>query len=872
MSVVAKKRENYKPLLWNPINILLDFQIHKNHTFVKSNILFEKNNQKNTKIFLLESSIELNGIDLETINLQISIDNKPFYNFDIKTIFINDELISIPIPNDAVTVRILSKVKLYPSDNSSLEGLYESNQMLCTQCEPEGFRKITWFPDRPDCLSIFKVNIEAPISFNTMLSNGNLIDEGIIKDYNDKSVRHFKTWNDPFPKPSYLFALVVGNLEVTSSTFTTFSNKIINLEIYTEIGNKHLTGYAMKSLKKAMDWDERKYGLEYDLECFMIVAVSHFNMGAMENKGLNIFNSKFILADLNSATDYDLQNIEAIVAHEYFHNWTGNRVTCRDWFQLTLKEGLTVFRDQEFSADMNDRGVKRIEDVILLRSIQFPEDAGSNKHPIRPDEYMEINNFYTPTVYEKGAEVIRMIYNYLGEKLYRKGMDVYFNKFDGKAVTCEDFLKALELGSNLNLDLFKDWYSQAGTPTLNIKRVAHNNKIVFDLYQTVNEQKSYLPIPIAISLIDKKGDLVEFSINNSKNEYEHVYLLSKSNDKIEISCHEDAVVPSLLRGFSAPVNIKTDLTIIEYLHILKHDNDSFNKWEAIQNLYLSCLENEENISLITSILSEFLNKKIISLSLIAYLLELPSKTVIENLSNVSDPIDVYNVRRNLIKKIGLSLQSVFEKTSSNLMKNDINQTNKTGERLLLGKILNFLVLIQSNIGIKLAEKISLSDNMTLSSIGLKSLCQGDSENSLKYLNNFYSKWKSNSLVLEKWFEMMSTLNIDGEGLKLIKKLLFHKAFDYKNPNKLRSVLGSFQRENTLLFHANDSSGYNFVSDQIILIDIKNPQAAARLILPLTRFNNYNEIRKGKMKQALYKIYNKNSLSSDLSEIIAKALK
>ena len=386
----------------------------------------------------------------------------------------------------------------------------------------------------------------------------------------------------------------------------------------------------MKSLKKAMDWDERKYGLEYDLECFMIVAVSHFNMGAMENKGLNIFNSKFILADLNSATDYDLQNIEAIVAHEYFHNWTGNRVTCRDWFQLTLKEGLTVFRDQEFSADMNDRGVKRIEDVILLRSIQFPEDAGSNKHPIRPDEYMEINNFYTPTVYEKGAEVIRMIYNYLGEKLYRKGMDVYFNKFDGKAVTCEDFLKALELGSNLNLDLFKEWYSQAGTPTLNIKRVAHNNKIVFDLYQTVNEQKSYLPIPIAISLIDKKGDLVEFSINNSKNEYEHVYLLSKSNDKIEISCHEDAVVPSLLRGFSAPVNIKTDLTIIEYLHVLKYDNDSFNKWEAIQNLYLSCLENEENISLITSILSEFLNKKIISLSLIAYLLELPSKTVIEN--------------------------------------------------------------------------------------------------------------------------------------------------------------------------------------------------------------------------------------------------
>ena len=872
MSVTAKKRENYKPLLWTPINISLDFEIYQNYTFVTSNILFEKNDQNNIKNFTLESSIELNGIDLETINLQVSFDNKPFYNLDIKTIFINNELISISIPKDAVQVRILSKVNLYPSDNSSLEGLYESNQMLCTQCEPEGFRKITWFPDRPDCLSIFKVKIEAPLSFNTMLSNGNLIDEGILKDCNDKPIRHFKTWNDPFPKPSYLFALVVGNLEVTVSNFTTSSNKKINLQIYTEIGNKHLTGHAMNSLKKAMDWDERKYGLEYDLECFMIVAVSHFNMGAMENKGLNIFNSKFILADLNSATDFDLQNIEAIVAHEYFHNWTGNRVTCRDWFQLTLKEGLTVFRDQEFSAEMNDIGVKRIEDVMLLRSVQFPEDAGSNKHPIRPDEYLEINNFYTPTVYEKGAEVIRMIYNYLGEKLYRKGMDVYFDMFDGKAVTCEDFLKALELGSNLDLDLFKKWYSQVGTPKLNITRVAYNDKITLNLSQTINEHKSSLPIPIAISLIDKKGDLVQFSINNLKLQYEHVFLLSKSNDKVEISGYKNIVIPSLLRRFSAPVNIKTDLTISEYLHILRHDNDPFNKWEAIQNLYLSCVVNEENISLITSILNYFLSEKIISSSLLAYLLEFPSKNALENLYNVSDPIDVYNARRNLIKKIALSLQNIFEKTLSRLINDDIKRSDQMGKRLLLGKILNYLVLIDSKIGIQLAENISVSDNMTLSSIGLKSLCQGNIKNSIKHLNNFYLKWEGNSLVLEKWFEMMSTLNVEGEGVNFIKKLLSHQAFDYKNPNKLRSVLGSFQRENILLFHANDSSGYNFISDQIILIDLKNPQVAARLILPLTRFNNYSELRKEKMKQALHKIYKKNNLSSDLSEIINKALK
>ena len=872
MSVTLKKRKNYKPLLWMPKNIFLDFQINEDFTFVRSDILFQKNDQNNIKDFILESSIELNGIDLNTINLEVSLDNKPFYGIDIKTILINEELISISIPNHTLQVRILCKVKLHPSDNFSLEGLYETNKMLCTQCEPEGFRKITWFPDRPDCLSIFNVKIEAPLSFNTMLSNGNLIDEGVIIDINEVPIRHFKIWDDPFPKPSYLFALVVGNLELTSSTFTTSSNKKINLEIYTEIGNKHLTGHAMKCLKKAMDWDERKYGLVYDLECFMIVAVSHFNMGAMENKGLNIFNSKFILADLNSATDTDLKNIEAIVAHEYFHNWTGNRVTCRDWFQLTLKEGLTVFRDQEFSAEMNEKGVKRIEDVMLLRSIQFPEDAGSNKHPIRPDEYIEINNFYTPTVYEKGAEVIRMIYNYLGEKLYRKGMDLYFNMFDGKAVTCEDFLTALKLGSNLDIDLFKKWYSKAGTPILNITRVINNNKkIILNLSQTINEENSSLPIPITIALIDKKGDLVKFSINKLKPKYEHVFLLLKSNDNLEITGHKGMAIPSLLRGFSAPVNMKTDLTITEYLHVVRHDDDAFNKWEAIQNLYLSCPANEENINLICTVLIDFLNKKIINSSLVAYLLEIPSKIAFENLFNVSDPIEVFNIRRNLIKKIAYCLQSIFEKTASNLINSDIKLSKKMGERLLLEKILNSLVLIESKVGIQLAEYISVSDNMTLSSIGLKSLCQGNSENSIKYLNNFYLKWEDNSLVLEKWFEMMSSLNIGGKGINFVKKLLLHEKFDYKNPNKLRSVLGIFQKENTLLFHANDSSGYNFISDQIILIDTKNPQAASRLILPLTRFNNYSNLRKGKMKQALNKIYKKNNLSPDLSEILSKAL-
>ena len=872
MTSLIKKRKHYKPLLWIPENVYLDFVIHKNFVFVTSIILFKKNNIKDINNFQLNSTIDLNGVNLETCSFEVSLDNQSFYDIDVNKFFINDELISIPISDDVSEVRVVSKIKLYPTDNTSLEGLYESNKMLCTQCEPEGFRKITWFPDRPDCLTTFKVRIEAPLSCSTILSNGNLIEKGILNDNNGNPIRHFKVWDDPFPKPSYLFALVVGSLEVTSSSFVTSSNKKINLEIYTEIGNKNLTQHAMNCLKKAMEWDQLKYGLEYDLECFMIVAVSHFNMGAMENKGLNIFNSKFILADLNTATDLDLKNIESIVAHEYFHNWTGNRVTCRDWFQLTLKEGLTVFRDQEFSADMNNRGVKRIEDVMLLRSIQFPEDSGSNKHPIRPDEYQEINNFYTPTVYEKGAEVIRMIYNYLGAELYRKGIDVYFEMFDGKAVTCEDFLEALSRGSNIDLDLFKKWYSQAGTPELNIQRDYNNDGLTLSFSQSINKIESCLPIPITISLIDIHGYPVQFSINNLNMKYEHVFLLSKNKDNIILTGFKNKIVPSLLRGFSAPVNIKTDLNFEENIHILKFDNDSFNKWESIQNLYISSFKDIEKIDLIISVLKNFLIKELLNPSLMACLLELPSRTTLEGLSHISDPIDIFESRVKLSKQIALRLKDPFEQTALKLFNDNIDRSEKYEERSLLSKILNYLVLIKSETGIELAQNITLSKNMTLSSIGLKSLCQDNSENSIKHLNNFYSKWSNNSLVLEKWFEMMSILNIKGEGINFIKKLLSHDAFDYKSPNKLRSVLGVFQRENTLLFHANDCSGYNFVSEQICLIDSFNSQAAARLVLPLTRFNNYTDDRKKKMKNSLYKIYKKKKLSSDLSEIIAKALK
>ena len=870
MEKVIKKRVNYKPLFWVTKETFLEILIFDKYTIVKSEIHFQKNNNQDIYDFNLCSQLELNGVDLVTKKFQLIINNNRPKKIKVEKLKKVDEAIIIPVPSDAFLVKTITEVKIFPLTNNSLEGLYQSNNMLCTQCEPEGFRKITWFPDRPDSLSLFTVRIEVSDKFKTILSNGNLIKEGIVKNKNRKCNRLFKIWHDPFPKPSYLFALVVGNLESNKSKFITSSKKEIEIYIFCEIGNKHLTNHAMRSLKKAMRWDEKKYGLEYDLSSFMIVAVSHFNMGAMENKGLNIFNSKFVLADKKTATDRDLQNIESIVAHEYFHNWTGNRVTCRDWFQLTLKEGLTVFRDQEFSGDMNNRGVKRIEDVSLLRSIQFPEDSGSNSHSIRPNTYKEINNFYTPTIYEKGAEVIRMMYNYLGDKLYKRGMELYFKRYDGRAITCEQFLQALSEGSKLNLSMFEKWYSQSGTPNLKVTRKVNNLGLQLKFSQKINKKNSNLPIPIRIAILNKKGSQVRFSLNNSKLEYEHVYLLTKNNDKVSLVCNHNDIIPSILRGFSAPVILKTDFKIDEYIHILKYDNDPFNKWDAAQNLYIYFFKKNYNLNVFINILRELVLNKKVNNSLMALLLELPSLSILENLSNTVDPILIFKRKNNLMKKIAINLRDVFESVALKLVQSKIYNDKNIDERALLEKLLKYLLLIDSEIGIQIAKKISVSKNMTLSIIGLKSLCLGNSKTALKYLNDFYKKWKNNNLVVEKWFHMMSSLDMGAQGLNFIKSLLEHEAFDFKNPNKLRSVLNTFQRENILLFHANDSSGYKFIAEQVAIIDKNNPQVAARLILPLTRFKNYKVERKNKIKKVLMSI-NKPFISNDLSEIIEKAL-
>ena len=868
MQKLIKNRLDYKPLFWLPHDTFLQFFIYENFTIVKSKISFKKNDVSIIKKYKLDNVIELNGVNLITKTFKLKINESIIKNIEVNKFKKNSETLIIPLPKETLSLDIFTEVKIFPKDNKSLEGLYESNNMLCTQCEPEGFRKITWYPDRPDCLSLFKVKIETSAKFNTILSNGNLIEEGVVQGSEEK--RYFKTWLDPFPKPTYLFALVVGNLEFVESNYITLSKKNIILRIYTEVGNKHLTTHAMESLKKAMYWDETNYGLEYDLDIFMIVAVSHFNMGAMENKGLNIFNSKYVLADNNTATDKDLKNVEAIVAHEYFHNWTGNRVTCQDWFQLTLKEGLTVFRDQEFSADMNERGVKRIEDVSLLRSIQFPEDSGSNSHPIRPNFYKEINNFYTPTIYEKGAEFIRMLFNYIGEKSYRKGIDTYFYLYDGKAVTCENFIDALSKGAEIDLSIFSKWYSQAGTPNIEIKRERKNSKFLLNISQKINNEYSNLPIPIKMAFLDQGGHLVDFKINNSILDKEHVYLLCNSKETIIIECEEEKITPSFLRSFSAPVYLKTDLQEIDYLHILKYDNDAFNKWDAAQNLYSEYFIKNKDVTKLTDLLKSLISSNSINHSLMSLLIELPSRASLENLLDTVDPIDVFYKRQSLMKEIALNLKTTLENVALHLAEDDIFLIKNQGHRSLLGKILNYLVLIGSQIGIDLAKRFAISKNMTLSIAALRSLCLSDSKLVMPYLEKFYSNWKNNDLVLEKWFEIMSSMNIEGEGLSFVKKLLKHKDFDNKNPNKLRSVLGTFQKENIILFHSKDMSGYKFIAEQISQIDKYNPQVASRLILPMTQFRSFKKEHKENIISILKDIYNQK-ISNDLSEILEKAI-
>jgi len=854
---MLKYRADYRPASCKVISAGLDISIFDDRTFVTTTLELER---------IGDDPFLLNGREL-TLH-ELSIDGRVLDEADWP---VSEAGLSLEgLPAKCV---VRTRAECHPESNTALEGLYLSGGMYCTQCEPEGFRRIGFFPDRPDVMTVFTVRIEAGRQFPQLLSNGNLVETGEVGDD-----RHYALWHDPHPKPSYLFACVVGDLDLAADKFTTASGREVDLHIYVETGNTHLTGHAMESLKRSMKWDEDTYGLEYDLDLFQIVAVSHFNMGAMENKGLNIFNSKFVLADPSTATDEDLDRVESIVAHEYFHNWTGNRVTCRDWFQLTLKEGLTVYRDQCFSADMHDEGVQRASDVSLLRAAQFPEDASPTAHPIRPESYREINNFYTPTVYEKGAEVIRMMAGYLGRDGFRRGTDLYFERHDGNAVTCDDFVAALADANDRDMSAFHGWYSQAGTPTLSVSRRAEADGVTLSLAQATPETaagtpREPLPVPVRLGFIGADGQPVRTHLDGENDARdEHVLLLDSAAAEFRFvgEAGSGPMTPSVLRGFSAPVRLVDDLADDERLHLMTHDSDLFNRWDAAQMLATGAilsLAGGEAVAVepLAAGYRRILGDAALLDEFKAGTLRLPGIAVLEAARAPSDPVALFSARRGLLASLGRALASEIAAA----IEARGQMAGHAGGRALLTQLVELGVAAGDADAIAAAASMVADRNMTISQGGLKALIHSEDAAREQALQAFHDRWQADSLVMEKWFQMESMSSVGGT-LDRLEELMRHPGFDPKNPNKIRAVLGAFMIGNTPGFHAADGSGYSYMADRLVEIDKRNPQIAARMALPMTRMANYDQPRQDLMRAALATI-RAGAASNDLKEVVDKAL-
>ncbi len=842
----------------------------------------------------LVNSLTLHGVDLELIS--ITIDGKTLnpsdYSFGEETLTIH---------NTPAQFSLTSIVCITPELNTSLEGLYKSRTMYCTQCEAEGFRKITYYLDRPDVMSEFTTTVVADKKYPVLLSNGNLIEQGNVENN-----RHFATWHDPFKKPAYLFALVAGDLAHISDKYTACSNREVTLKIFVEPKDLDKCDHAMISLKNSMRWDEEIYGREYDLDIFMIVAVDDFNMGAMENKGLNIFNTSCVLAKPATTTDAGFQRVEGVVAHEYFHNWTGNRVTCRDWFQLSLKEGFTVYRDSEFSADMGSRTVKRVEDVSLLRTLQFAEDAGPMAHPIRPESYIEISNFYTMTVYEKGAEIVRMLANLLGKEKFRKGTDLYFKRHDGQAVTTEDFVAALADASGNDLTQFKRWYSQAGTPRLQVTDEYNENSQEYSLHikQTcpaTPECQHKLPfhIPIAMGLLGSAGDLplylkgVEPDFETSDNTY-RVVELTQSEQTFVFTRVQEKPVPSLLRGFSAPVKLSYDYSREDLMLLMSCDSDGFNRWDASQQLALQVIndvivayQRGEDIKMLgiderlINAYRNVLQDDSLDQAMVAYMLSLPSEAYISELADVVDVEAIHYSRSAVRKIIARELRSEFERIYNNY--NHQAAYSATADaiaaRSLKNVALAYLMLLDEKDFIGACEQqYATANNMTDVMAALTQLVNAESSVAQNFaersLADFYQRWQYESLVVNQWLSVQASCLLPNT-LSNVKALQEHAAYDAKNPNKIRSLVSSFCNSNAINFHHltadGAAPGYVFLADQIIQLNSQNPQIASRLLTPLTKWKKYNSIRQNLMTAELRRILAEPNLSKDVFEVVSKSL-
>ncbi|MEL0636722.1 aminopeptidase N [Marinomonas sp. TI.3.20] len=793
---------------------------------------------------------------------------------------IDDKLI---ITATADTFILTCETLIEPQNNTRLEGLYRSSSMFCTQCEAEGFRHITYYLDRPDVMSIFTTTIIADESrYPVMLSNGNEIERG--KTDEGKTV---VVWHDPFPKPAYLFALVAGDLAVKNDIFTTQSKRDVKLQIFTESHNIDKVDYAMEALKRSMRWDEETYGREYDLDIFMIVAVDDFNMGAMENKGLNIFNSSCLLASPKTTTDDTFLRVEAIVAHEYFHNWSGNRVTCRDWFQLSLKEGFTVFRDQTFSADMHSATVKRVEDVSFLKTAQFAEDAGPMAHPVRPASFIEISNFYTLTIYEKGAEIVRMIHTLLGDELFRKGSDLYFERHDGQAVTCDDFVAAMQDASGIDLTLFKRWYSQAGTPIVSVtdEYFPAENRYTLTVKQETPAtpgQPTKLPlhIPIRVGLLNEQGEEIQAQYNGELAN-DVTLLLTESEQTFVFNNINSKPVPSLLRSFSAPVKLRYGYTTEQLLLLMSSDTDGFNRWSAAQQLAVNELtqlieqaSQGQALSIDSQLVTGFkalLEDESLDPAMVALILALPSQAYLSELADTIDPHAIKKARHFLKVTIANALSEHFAQAYlNNIITSEYQATAQDIARRSLKSIALSYWSESSDTKAQDAiyEQFTTADNMTDQSSALSIAVQSNHDKAAAMLHAFYEQWKDEPLVVNKWL-MLSASQEGDDALSLVQSLMKHPSFDLKNPNKVRSVLGGFG-QSISGFHKEDGSGYRFLADQIIVLNKRNPQLASRLCTPLTRWKKLKPDLSLKMKAELQRIMAQD-LSKDVYEVVSKSL-
>jgi aminopeptidase N len=849
------RRADYTPPEWRVPEIALDFDLAPERTLVRATLTVERNAG--------HGPLRLDGA------------GQPLRSVKVDGVAVNDwtlegEVLVLPLTGDAHVVE--TEVEIAPDRNTQLMGLYASGGNLCTQCEAEGFRRITYFPDRPDVLSRYHVRMTADKArFPVLLANGDPVAQG-----DAHGGKHWAEWNDPFPKPCYLFALVAGDLACNAGTFVTMSGRTVQLGIWVRAADVPKTTHALEALKTSMAWDERVYGREYDLDVFNIVAVDDFNFGAMENKGLNIFNSRYILADPDTATDYDFDAIAAVVAHEYFHNWSGNRITCRDWFQLSLKEGFTVYRDQGFSADQGSAAVKRIEDVRGLRAAQFPEDSGPLAHPIRPDEYQEISNFYTATIYNKGAEVIRMLATMLGPQAFRAGTDLYFDRFDGTAATCEDFVASLEEASGIDLAQFRRWYSQAGTPRVKaqLRHDTGGGRAILTLSQRVpptpgQPVKAPMVLPLKIKLF---GADTAHALSD-----ERLVLLEDEAAEIAFETVTERPVLSINRGFSAPVVIETDRTAADLAFLSAHDDDPFARYEAMQQLMLDTLVASASgmradTDAVVAAIAGTLDDAALDPAFIAEVVLLPSESFVGDQMAVVDPEAIFRAREALRREIGRTLEPRWRAAYAQAASTGgyVYSPEAKGLRRMKTVALGYIAASgAADAGALAFAQFEAADNMTDRQGALTTLVSSDAPERVAALDIFYNRYSDNALVLDKWFQAQALAQRD-DTLAAVQELVQHRAFTLANPNRARSLVGAFS-VNQRAFNAASGAGYRFVADQLIALDKLNPQTAAKLLPPLGRWRRFDAARAALMKAELERIVATPGLSKDMFEQASKSL-